>query len=187
MHQIVSVASIKLGIGGRHMNSKDYSRREFLMTFAVLSTAPLLANMLSGCGIGGGGDGPGPVSYGPAPNPEVIVNGIVFLDAQSNQVNLSGNQTVPVHTSFIIQFSGLINVASVPAATTFIDSNNNPVAFTTSSGQSAQYSISVTITPTADLLPNSNYTLSIGDTATDSYGDKLIVDANASAAFKTMS
>ena len=74
---------------------------------------------------------------------------------------------------------------SVAAATTLINSNNNPVAFATSSVQNAQYSMNVTITPTADLLPNTNYTLSVGDTATDSYGDKLIVDANTSAAFMT--
>lgn len=165
------------------MNSKDYSRREFLWAFASLSTAPLLANMLSGCG---GADNVEPIAlYGPAPSPGVIVNGIVFLDAQSNQVNLSGSQTVPVHTSFIIQFSGPMNVASVATATTFVDSNNNPVAFTTSSDQNAQYSMSVTITPTVDLVHNTNYTLSIGNTATDAYGNKLIVNASSSAAFKT--
>lgn len=171
------------------MNSKEYSRREFLRTFAALSTTPLLVTMLSGCGesdpSGVALYGPGPVAaYGPYP-PGITVSSMVFLDAQSNQVALSGNQSVPVHTSFILQFSTPMDVASVVAAIAFIDSNNNPVGFALSPGQTDQYSILVTIAPAADLLPNANYTLSVKDTAMDSSGNKLIVNTNASAAFKT--
>jgi len=149
------------------MSCKDYSRRQFLQTF-------------------GGTEEPQAPMYGPGQNFNVSVIGIVFLDAQSNQVNLSGNQTVPVHTSFVMKFSGLINVASVAAAISFIDLNNIPIAFITSSDQNAQYSTIVTLTPTADLLHNTNYALSIDNTATDSYGNKLIINANASATFKTV-
>lgn len=171
------------------MNSKDYSRRDFLRTFAALSAAPLLAGVLSGCGRAGTEQvnqvEHGTVAlYGPSPT-GVMVNGMVFLDAQSNQVQLSGNQAVPVHTSFVIQFGGLMNVASIAAAITFVDSSNNPVAFAASADQNAQYSVNITVTPTADLLPNTNYTLSINDTATDSYGNKLVINANASAPFRT--
>jgi len=152
------------------------------MTFAALSTAPLLVSMLSGCG---GNEQYAQALYGPPNVPgSVTVNGMAFLDSQSNIINLSGNQTVPVHTSFIIEFNVPMNVAAVATAITFIDSNNSPVAFVISSDY-VPYSINFTITPTADLEQNTNYTLSIGDTATDSYGNKLIVNANASAAFKT--
>ncbi|HYA89011.1 MAG TPA: Ig-like domain-containing protein [Nitrospirota bacterium] len=163
------------------MDDNDYSRREFLRAFAALSAAPLLASMLSGCGRENRGS---PAMYGPAPA-AVTVNGMVFLDAQSNQVNLSGAENVPVNASFVIQFSGLINVASVAAATTFLDSNNNHVAFLASSDQNAPYSMDVTITPTAALAQNTNYTVSVGDTATDYYGENLVLTANASASFRT--
>lgn len=78
-----------------------------------------------------------------------------------------------------------MNVASVAMAITFIDSNNNSVTFVTSSAY-VLYSIYVTITPTADLLPDTNYVLNVGDTAMDLYGNKLIVNANAPAAFRTL-
>jgi len=163
------------------VDDNDYSRREFLRTFAALSAAPMLASMLSGCGRENSGI---KTLYGPAPA-MVAVNGMVFLDAQSNQVNLSGDQAVPVNASFIIQFSGLINVASVASATAFTDSHNDPVAFLASSDQNAQYSMNVTITPSAALAQNTNYALSVGDTATDYYGRNLVITANASASFKT--
>lgn len=107
---------------------------------------------------------------------------MIFLDAQSNQVTLSGNKSVPVHTSFIIQFSSPMNVTSVAAAIIFTDANNSPVAFNTSWDQ---FDANVTITPKADLVPDTNYTLSVNDTAADSNGTRLTVDANASAAFTT--
>lgn len=157
------------------MDREDCSRREFLRTFAALSTAPVIASVLSTCAV-----------YGANPPGEVTVNGMVFLDAQSNQVVLSGSQAVPVHASFVIQFNVTMNVASIAAAVTFLDSNNNPVAFAVSSDQNAAYSMNVTITPTADLVHNTNYMLSVNDTAADSYGTRLTVNANASAAFKTV-
>jgi Bacterial Ig-like domain len=169
------------------VNNKDYSRREFLRTFAALSTAPLLVNIL-GCGSdsgSGGGNyalyGPSPVAYGPNPVGVTVVR-MIFLDDQTNQVALSGNQSVPVHTSFLIQFRGPMNVATVAAAITFADSNNSSVAFGTSWDQ---YDVNLTITPTADLVPNVNYTLAVDDNATDSNGTRLTVNANASASFKT--
>jgi len=107
-----------------------------------------------------------------------------FLDAQNNKINLwINNQAVPVHTSFVIQFGDSMNVASVAAAITFINSNNNPVAFALSSDQNAPCSVNVNITPTADLLPNTNYILSVNDTAVDCSGTKHIV--KTSAAFTT--
>jgi Bacterial Ig-like domain len=118
--------------------------------------------------------GPGPVG--------VTVGRMVFLDAQANQVTLSGNQSVPVHTSILIQFSSPMNAASVAAAITFIDSNNFPVASGTSW---YQYDVYATITPSADLAHNTDYTLAVNASATDSNGTRLTVNANASASFKT--
>jgi hypothetical protein len=162
------------------VNNKDYSRREFLRTFAALSSAPLLVNIL-GCGSDSTSGGGNYALYGPNPVGVTVVR-MIFLDDQTNQVALSGNQSVPVHTSFLIQFSGPMNVATVAAAITFADSNNSPVAFGTSWDQ---YDVNLTITPTADLVPNVNYTLAVDDNATDSNGTRLTVNANASASFKT--
>jgi hypothetical protein len=159
------------------MDKKGYSRRDFLKTFAALSTAPLLAASLQSCGSEAY---PGAL-YGPGPA-GVTVGRMVFLDAQSNQVQLAGNQSVPVHTSFLIQFSGPMNAASVATAIVFTDSNNSPVAYGTSWDQ---YNVDVTITPSADLAHNTNYTLAVNDTATDSNGSRLTVNANSTAAFKT--
>jgi len=159
------------------MDKKDYSRRDFLKTFAVLSTAPLLAATLQSCGEAYPG-----ALYGPGPVGLVIVSMMDYLDAQSNRVVLWGNQSVPVHTSFLIQFSGPMNAASVATAIVFTDSNNSPVAFGTSWDQ---YNVNVTITPSADLAHNTNYTLAVNDTATDSNGTRLTVNANSTAAFKT--
>lgn len=168
------------------MNKKDYSRRDFLRTFAALSSAPLLVNMLLGCGTTSEPTsravyGPVQAVYGPSPV-GVTVGRMVFLDAQSNQVTLAGNQSVPVHTSFVIQFSVPMNVTSVAAAITFTDANNSSVAFGTSWDQ---YDVNVTITPSADLALNTNYILSVNDTATDANNIRLTENANSSAAFKT--
>jgi Bacterial Ig-like domain len=160
------------------MNSKEYSRSEFLRTFAVLSSAPLLASMLAGCGSS---ESLPPNLYGPGPV-NVTVGRMVFLDAQSNQVALSENQSVPVHTSILIQFSGPMNAASVVAAITFANTNNAPVAFGTNWDQ---YDVNATITPSADLAPGTNYTLAVSGSATDSNGRGLTVNANSSASFKT--
>lgn len=167
------------------MNKKEYSRRDFLRTFAALSSAPLLAGMLTGCGTSDATTaalyGPPQVAYGPYPA-GVTVNGMVFLDAQSSWVTLSGNQDVPVRTSFVIQFSSPMNVTSVAAAITFTDANNSSVAFGASWDQ---YDVKVTITPSADLAPNTNYSLSVNGTAVDGNNTSLTVNANSTAAFKT--
>lgn len=163
------------------MNNNEYSRRDFLKAFAALSTAPLLVNMLSGCGS----DAYPGAAYGPGPVGLVVVSMMDYLD-QSNRVVLWGNQNVQVHTAFGIYFNNvLMNVATVEAAITFTDANSNPVAFTTSADQNAQYSTKVVVTPTADLAHNTNYILSVNDTATDSNGTRLMVNVNASASFKT--
>jgi Bacterial Ig-like domain len=168
------------------MNKKDYSRRDFLRTFAALSSAPLLVSMLAGCGTSDATPGAvyGPVQavYGPYPPGVVFVSIMVFLDAQSSWVTLSGNRNVPVHTSFVIHFSGPMNVASVAAAIAFTDANNSPVAFGTSWDQ---YDVNVTITPSADLAQSTDYILSVNDTAIDANNTRLTVNANSTAAFKT--
>lgn len=165
------------------MDRKNYSRRDFLKTFAALSAAPLLANMIGGCGSTSS-EPLNQVAYGPNPSSPVYVNGMFFLDAQSNQMTLSGNQNVPVHTSFVIQFNDPMNVTSATAAITFIDANSNPVSYGTSWDY---YGMIATISPSADLAHAACYTLSVKDTATNLSGTRLTVNANASAAFKTAS
>ena len=88
---------------------KEYSRRELLRNFAMLSSASLLLG-LTGCGSGSdsGGTmyGPGPL-YGP-PAPVIpLVNGNYFVDPGLKKITLLNNQSVLVRTSFSITFSVL--------------------------------------------------------------------------------
>ncbi len=159
------------------MRTENYSRREFLKTFALISSAPLLVNVLAACS-----DPVAGAAYGPPPYTQVSVTGIYFLDAQSHTVKLADNQNVPAHTSFTIQFNTAMNMDSVLTAITFVDSGNTPVAF----AALAQDERTMGLTPSADLAHNSTYTLSVNNNAVDASGNsRLLVDANATATFKT--
>ncbi len=162
------------------MNSENYSRREFLRTFAMMSSAPLLASILSGCGSSTTTN-ENKVMYGPSPVQPVLVVVMSFLDAQSSPVELSGSRNVPVHTSFIIQFNTAMDMNSVAAAISFVDSGSSPVVFTAS----PQSDWSIQVTPSSDLASNSDYTLSVNNNAMSSGGSGLTVDAKSTATFKT--
>jgi hypothetical protein len=161
------------------MAHNEYSRRDFLKTFAALSSAPLLLGVNTGCGnnslpqVG--------AVYGPPPVGSTTVSGIYFIDGQSNHVPLADNQNVPLHTSFLVEFSADINTYNATLDPVRItDSGNNALAHAIVWTDSRR----VGITPSADLLPDSPYTLQLTDYIWDTNGDMVDL-SNASASFKT--
>lgn len=142
------------------------SRREFLKKFAMLSGGAL---MLGASAIGCG-------TYSALPS----VVGIYFYDGGMHKVDLRRNQNVPVHTQFVFVFSTDMDTAPIRTEITFVDSNSNPIAFTTGWVDSRTLSV----TPSADLSLNTDYILTVKD-AQDSAGNPLNEFASASAEFRT--
>jgi hypothetical protein len=152
------------------MLKNDCSRREFLKKFAMVSGGALV---LSATAM---------ACYGPMPRENALpsVIGMYCLDAQPNKVLLSGNQNVPVHTTFVIDFSTEMNV-SVPATVLFVDAADNPVAC----DKAWNGDLSLNVTPQADLAYNAGYTLTIQD-AEDRRGNRLSTDSASTSSFKTV-
>jgi Big-like domain-containing protein len=144
------------------------SRREFLKKLAMLSGGAL---MLSATAIGCS-------SADDAELPSVI--GRYFFDADMQKVELRGNDHVPVHTQFVFVFSTDMRTAPIWTDITFMDSNSNPIVFT-STWDDAR---TLTLTPSADLSFNTDYILTVKD-ALSSKGNRLNDYASASAAFRT--
>ena len=159
------------------MDQNDYSRREFLKRFAALSSASLLLGM-TGCAE----YGPSPVAaYGPGPAGDPRVTRIYSIDVNANRVVLADNQSVPIDSAFEIQFSTRMDTTAPLTVVLHDDTNNNAVALDLPVWGN-DYSASVT--PSAVLLNNTAYTLSVTD-ATSAAGKKLVIDSNAAASFKT--
>lgn len=169
-------------------DNKEYSRRELLVRFAMLSSSSLLLGM-TGCGGSSGPDlramyGPAPL-YGPVAVPMYgapfvpVVNHMSFLDSKSVKIKLS-SQSVPVHTSLTINFNVDFNT-SAPATVTFTDASGNAVPNT----QAWENSRTLSVTPSADLAHDTTYTLSI-DEVTDSGGVRQNTKGAIVATFKTV-
>jgi hypothetical protein len=109
-----------------------------------------------------------------------------YVDAQSNNIPLQGNQNVPVHTQFVINFSGYMLMSSVAGAINFTDSGNNGIACTKTWDTTNSQNSTIKVIPDSDLLHNESYTLSVGPSAMDSNGRYLNVTADATAHFKTV-
>jgi Big-like domain-containing protein len=158
------------------MDGNEYSRREFLRRFAVLSSASLIV-LNSGCSEPIGQD-----MYGPPPanlvHPEVTA--IYFTDSQSNKIFLQNNQSVPVQVVCRIDFSKSMNTAA-PVTISFADSAGNIAPIS----QSWANDLTLVITPISQLLFNTTYTLSVGNDAEDAFGNRIILTADATVTFKT--
>ena len=163
------------------MSKKKFSRRQFLKTFAMASSASLFG-LNSACGsseLHGAR-----VVYGPPPlnivHPEVTM--IYFLDGQSNKILLRNNPGVPVQVVCRFDFSKSMNTTA-------------PVTITLKNGADASVLISkswandltLVVTPVSGLQFNTDYILSLGTDAEDIYGNKVTLTAGATASFKTVS
>jgi hypothetical protein len=139
------------------MYNDDFSRREFLKKFAVLSGGAL---MLSATAM---------ACYGPMPpqNSLPSVVGMYCYDAGLNKVELQGNQNVLVNTAFEIDFSKNMNTTA-QTAIQFTDSNSVPVDI----AQAWDDSRTLRVTPASDLSYDTEYTLSVED-AWDTAGNPL--------------
>ncbi len=161
------------------ISGKEFSRREFLRTFALLSSSTLLVGLNSGCGTSSGVPR---ALYGPAPpnvtHPEV--SSFYYMDAQSNHVTLDSNQNVPVQVACLIEFTKDMNT-SKQVTISFSDAALNPVPFS----KSWQDARTLSVTPSSSLSPGTSYTLGIGDDAEDTYGNTLYPPGGASITFKT--
>ncbi len=156
------------------MNPHDYSRREFLIRFATLSSASLLLGTPIACGE----YGPGSVLVGP------MVSGMYFLDDQSRTMLLQKNpinQNIPLHTKFTIEFTDDMNT-SAPATVFLADSSYVPVIFV----KTWDTPRTITVTPSSDLEPDKEYTLRMGDDAENVVGQKIYLTAGSTAVFKTV-
>jgi hypothetical protein len=160
------------------MTDDDYTRREFLKKFALLSAGTVLSATFLACR-------PEAV-YGPGPVAPCRVSGMHFVDAQSNQVPLNGNQSVPVHTQFLIEFSTTMS-RSAPTTTTLTDSNSSPVAHskTWDNGVSPYPNHAIIVVPSSDLANNMEYTLRVGNDAYDTSGNRIEITDTATAVFRT--
>lgn len=159
------------------MMNDDCSRRDFLKKFALLSAGTL---MLSATSLACYGP-PGGALYGPGAVITLRVNGMFFVDAQSNHVSLYGNQSVPIHTQFLIEFSQTMD-KSAPTTLSLTDSNNSPVADSKTWGND----YTVHVTPNSDLMHSADYTLRVGNDTVDINGNKLEITDTATAVFKTV-
>jgi hypothetical protein len=155
------------------MDGNEYSRREFLKTFAMLSAASLIVGLNSGCAVYG------PPSAGTGP---LDVMTIYYLDSLSNTILLRNNQNVPVQVVCRIDFSKTMNTA-VPVTMSFADSAGNVVPIS----QAWANDLTLVVTPISQLLFNTAYTLSVGNDAEDTFGNKITLTADATASFKTVS
>ncbi len=172
------------------MGRNEYSRREFLKTFAMLSSASVIG-LSFGCAEPQDGAlyGPaalyGPVAlYGPPPvnlvHPEVTA--IYFIDDQSTRILLQNNQNVPVQVVCRIDFSKSMNT-TMPVTISFTDPAENAVPIS----QAWANDLTLIVTPTSQLLFNSAYALSVGNDAEDIYGNKITLTVDATVSFRTVS
>lgn len=161
----------------------DYSRRQFLKKFAALSSASLLFGINAGCGPSSTQD-PTPevwAMYGPAPITDPAVSGIYYAVDHTTLLSLDGHQDVPIYCKFVINFTTRMNTATPPVVT-LVDNGNNAIVLKTPVWETA---FSASVMPSAALLNNSNYILSLTD-ATDETGNMILIDSSASATFKTV-
>ncbi len=154
------------------MTQDIYSRRSFLKKFALLSAGSLaLGATAMAC-------------YGPPRTerltaPEVI--GMYYLDAQTGNIPLQNNLSVPVNAKFLVLFSEQMNV-NVPAVIVFTDHNNVAVDNTKTWENGTMLSVS----PVSNLQFSTQYTLQVAD-AESAQGFKLVSTSNATAVFTTAS
>lgn len=162
------------------MDGNEYSRREFLRRFAMLSSASLLG-LNFGCSDAGPGAEYGPIAlYGPAPVNNPMVSAIYFIDSQSNYIPLQNNQSVFILFACFIDFSKDMNT-SAPTTMAFTDASGNAVPFT----KSWINPRTLEVTPITPLQFNTTYTLSVGNDAEDILGNKITLTADATATFIT--
>jgi Bacterial Ig-like domain len=167
------------------MGGTEYSRREFLRRFAMLSSASLIG-LSFGC-ADTREDAPvyGPVvAYGPPPInlTRPAVTAIYFIDSQSSTILLQNNQNVPVQVICRIDFSKSMNTA-VPVTISFDDSAGTVVPVS----QLWANDLTLVVTPISQLNINTTYTLSVGNDAEDTFGNKIVLTAAAAATFRTVS
>ncbi len=156
------------------------SRREFLRTFAMLSSSALVAGLNNGCG---GSSDPNPrAMYGPSP-PNLtrpMVRSFYYVNAQLNRVDLFNNQYVPVQVTCLVEFTKDMNT-SKQVTISFTDSTPAVVLFT----QSWQDARTLSIAPSSPLATGTSYTLGVGGDAEDTYGNTLYPSGGTSITFKT--
>lgn len=163
------------------MDANEYSRREFLRKFAMLSSASLLVGLNGGCGSSGSQDNR--VLYGPLPAEfeRPVVNSIYLTDSQSNRIPLQNNVNVPVQVVCLIDFSKSMNTTA-PAAISFSDAAGNSVPVSTAWANDS----TLVITPVSQLSFGTTYTLSLGNDAEDIFGNRIVLTADAGATFTTV-
>lgn len=153
------------------MEDKNYSRRDFLISFATLSSASMLLSLSAGCG---GVYGPAPVAYG-------RVSGIYYTDERSNLSILTNTQIVPIHTAFTIDFSVNMKSDVLPIISfTELARNSEVICIKTWKNNTT-----LIVTPSTPLVLNSAYKISIVD-AVDSNGNKISIDSFATITFNTV-
>jgi hypothetical protein len=156
----------------KFMDDVSCSRREFLKKFIILFVGALmLSATIIACPTN---------NYSALPS----VASIYFYNAGMQKDNLRGHDNVPVHTQFEFVFTADMDTDLSHSRTriSFVDSNNNPVAFTPNWVDARTLSV----TPNADLTYNTEYTLTVDD-AEDTLGNPLNTYANSSAKFRTAS
>ena len=103
-----------------------------------------------------------------------------FHDVKKKRVIPRKNKGVPIHPPFTIDFPVDVTT-SAPATVTFTDTNGSAVAYTQAWGNSR----TLVVTPSADLLHDTAYTLRIEDVM-DANGIKHNLGNDALATFKTI-
>jgi hypothetical protein len=164
------------------MDRNEYSRREFLRRFAMFSSASLLIGLNTGCGSSDPEKVRVIALYGPVPvyGPLVLVDAIYFNDNQSNRIPLQNSQNVFILVVCLVDFSKDMNT-SAPTTITFNDSAGRTVPFS----KSWRNSRTLEVAPLSQLLFNTTYTLSVGNDAEDTLGNKIILTPGAAATFRT--
>ena len=144
-------------------------RWKLLKKIALLFCGLMVSTVMSAC-----------PSHDNTALPSVI--GMYFYDAGMQKVDLRGNQNVPVRTQFEVVFSTDMNTDTQHSLfkMTFVDSYGNSSAITVSWVDAKTLSV----IPDADLVFNTEYTLTIND-AEDTRSNPLNPYANASATFRT--
>ena len=147
----------------------DCSRRAFLKKFALLSAGTLVLGATT------------MACYGPGvPRPVPTVLGMYFLDNVSKLAILQYQQNVPVHTTFTIRFSILMDTTQ-PATITFADLSGASVLF----DQLWDSEDILSVAPSSDLLPDTEYRLRVQDVVSKQ-GEKITLGGDADATFKTV-
>ena len=145
-----------------------------MIRFATLSSATFLLGTPIACGE----YGPGSASIYP------MVSGMYFLDDQSRTMLLQKNlinQNIPLQTKFTIEFTDDMNT-SLPGTVFLTDSGEVAVSLV----ETWETLRIITVTPSSDLAPNTEYTLRVAEDAEDVKGRKIYLTAGATAAFKTV-